>query len=280
MTGRRGLALGSAALAAALAVNSLLGPLVTGAIEYRFSETLVHQGIGLDFVSLTLVAPLLVAAAVLARRGHPAAPALALGPGAYAAYMSVQYVIGPEYTALPGNNERFFLLHLGLLVLGLALAVRAWAAADPAGLPPRSRRGERRWGGALLLLGTLLILRYAPILVGLSTGGLRVPEYRENPTSFLLIAVMDLGVFAPAALAAGVGLRRGRPWAKTALHGVVGWFGLVGPAVAAMAVTMWRRGDPTASPVRTAAFLAVGVVLAGLAVQLQRPLFRRERGEG
>lgn len=279
MRRRRGLALASAALAAALAANSLLGPLVTGAIEYRFSETLVHQGIGLDFVSLVLVAPLLAAASVLARRGHAAAPPLALGPAAYSAYMAVQYVVGPEYTTLPGNNERFFLVHLGILVLGLTLAVRAWSAADPTELPPRSARGERFWSGVLLLLGALLLLRYAPILVGLTTGGLGVPEYRENPTSFLLIAVMDLGVFTPAAVAAGFGLRRGHGWAKKALHGVVGWLGLVGPAVAAMAVTMRLAGDPTASPGRTVAFVGVGAVLAGLSIRLLAPLFRGVRGE-
>lgn len=279
MRRRRGLALGSVTLAAALAANSLLGPLVAGVIRYRFSETLVHQGVGLDFVSLAFVAPILAVAAVLAWRGHAAAPVLALGPAAYSAYMAVQYVVGPEYTALPGNNERFFLLHLGLLILGLTLAARAWAAADPAELPPSSARGERLWGCVLLLLGALLLLRYAPILVGLTTGGLGVPEYRENPTSFLLIAVMDLGVFTPAAIAAGFGLRRGQGWAKKALHGVVGWLGLVGPAVAAMAVTMRLAGDPTASPGRTVAFVGVGAALAALSIRLLAPLFRGVRRE-
>jgi hypothetical protein len=39
--------------------------------------------------------------------------------------MSIQYVVGPEYLTLPGNNERFFVLHLALLIAGLTSAVGA-----------------------------------------------------------------------------------------------------------------------------------------------------------
>jgi non-ribosomal peptide synthetase component F len=46
------------------------------------------------------------------------------------------------------------------------------------------------------------------------------------------------------------------------LHAVVGWFALVPPSVAAMAVVMWARNDPHAS-VPTALMLSVVSVAFG-----------------
>jgi hypothetical protein len=207
--GHRGLAIGLITLGTGLLANSLLGPLIGGVIRYRFSETPVNQGIGLDAASLGLVAPLSIGAGILALRGHPAAPVLALGPAVYAAYMSVQYAVGPEYLVLPGNNERFFPFHLGLFILATVIAVRAWATIDREALPSMSRRATRWFGGILLVLGALLFLRYLPGLIDLMGGQPSVPEYLENPTTFFLIALMDLGVFLPAAVGAGIAQGRG-----------------------------------------------------------------------
>src|SRR3954453_20408866 len=90
------LARGRVGLAAGLALLAVLGPLLTGAVDYRVSETLRDQTIGLDAVSLCLVAPLALVAAALVRRGRAAGPALALPVGLYTAYMLAQYVLGPE----------------------------------------------------------------------------------------------------------------------------------------------------------------------------------------
>jgi hypothetical protein len=79
------LAVGLIALGLGLAVNSLLGPLVTEVIRHRYSQTLLNQAIGLNAVSLLIVAPLAIARGVLTLRGHPAGPVLAWPPAAYAA---------------------------------------------------------------------------------------------------------------------------------------------------------------------------------------------------
>ena len=75
----------------------VLGPLGTETIQYPFTGTLLNQMIGLEVVTVALVAPLALAAGLLALRGHRAAPFLGFGPAAYTAYMFVQYVLGPEY---------------------------------------------------------------------------------------------------------------------------------------------------------------------------------------
>lgn len=98
------------------------------------------------------------------------------------------------------------------------------------------------------------------------------PAYRENPTSFLLIAFMDLGIALPGSVAAGIALRRGRAWARKALYLILGWFALVGCAVAAMAVVMRVKGDPPMSTGEMAAFLALALGLGSLAGELYRPV--------
>lgn len=93
----RRVAHGLLALAVGLAANSLLGPLAAEVIEYRFSDTLVNQGIGLDAVALLGAVPQAVVAAVLVRRGHPAGPVLGFIPSTFAAYMAPQYIVGPYW---------------------------------------------------------------------------------------------------------------------------------------------------------------------------------------
>ena len=59
-TSNRSLALACFALALGVALNSLLGPLVTGVIDYRYTETFENQGIGLDAFALAIATPLLL----------------------------------------------------------------------------------------------------------------------------------------------------------------------------------------------------------------------------
>jgi heme/copper-type cytochrome/quinol oxidase subunit 3 len=62
--------------------------------------------------------------------------------------------------------------------------------------------------------------------------------------------------------------------AHKALYTLVGWFGLVGPAVAAMAIAMDANNDPNASASNTAFMIALGIAFLTLAVYVYRPLFR------
>src|SRR5918995_1854758 len=106
-------------LAAGLVANSLLGPMVADAIDYPWSESMRNQAIGLEAVSMFVVAPLCFLAGVLAIRGRRSAPFVAFGPPAYTAYMFLQYVIGPEYHSYPAVLP----LHLALFILGVGIAV-------------------------------------------------------------------------------------------------------------------------------------------------------------
>ena len=271
---RRWLATGLAAIGVGLALVAVLGPLGTEAIDYRVTETLRNQTIGLDIVSLVLVAPLSLLAAVLVLRGHLAGFAFAPAIGAYTSYMLLQYVLGPDYASLPGNNERLFPLCLFLFASGWMVALHAWRAV-PAGELPRAGRPNRAIALVLAVLGFVTFVRYVPALADWMSA---VPEdevYVAGPDFAWAIALLDLGIFLPATVAACVGLFRGASWALKLTYAVVGWFGLVGAAVAAMAIAMYVNDDPTASGGNTVFMVALGVAFALFALFLYRPLARR-----
>ncbi len=271
---RTGLARLLVALAVGLAANSILGPLVLDVIDYRYSDSLVNQGIGLDAVALLGAAPIAIVAAALVHGRHPAGPLVAFVPATFAAYMTPQYVIGPDYLGLPGNNERFFVFHLALFVTALATVVTAWRSVDRGRLRPDTEAGDRR--RSLVLIGVaafILLGRWLAGVVDLLGGDPTGTDYRENPTAYLLIGLLDLGVVVPASIATAVGLRRHIRWARVASYAVIGWFTLVPASVAAMAVVMQLNDDPNATTGATLLFvIAAGVFTTGAAL-LYRPMF-------
>jgi hypothetical protein len=271
MRAHRGIGWGLIVLAVGLAANSLLGPLASDVIAYRYGTSMTNQGIGLDAVALLLVAPVAALAGVVTLRGHAAGPVLGLGPAAFVAYMVPQYVVGPDYQRLPGNNERFFGFHLTLFVLAVALLLAAWQAIDWR-LPPASRAEDRRRAWVMAGVAAFIVVRWTPVVLALAAGGDAGPGYRDNPTALMLVALLDLGLVVPAAVTVAVGLRRGAAWARKGAYAVIGWFALVPVSVAAMAVTMQLRGDPDASTAESVGLGAAALIFLAAAAWLYRPL--------
>lgn len=263
------------ALGLGLIANSLLGPFVADAIRYPLSESVLNQTTGLEAVSLLLVAPLCILAGVLAIRGRAVAPLVAFGPAAYSAYMFLQYVVGPEYRYYP----RVLPMHLALFTLGGGIAVAAWSAIDSEQLPRMTRRSERRHGVLLLVLAAFIVSRYLPALFAGRDDPLPA-EFRAEVSMYWSIFLLDLGVVVPATIAAAVALIRGTDWGRKALYVVFGWFALVPPSVAAMAIVMVAKDDPNASAGQAIVLTVVALLFAALAVRLYRPMvFGRELHE-
>jgi hypothetical protein len=262
---------GMLALSVGLACNALLGPLALDVIRYHFGASMTNQGIGLDAVTLLLVAPMAAIAGILTLRGRRAGRMLGLGPAAFAVYMVPQYVIGPVYDRLPGNNERFLLFHLALFVLGVGVFVAAWAAIDGR-LPPESRLADRRRAWVMAGVAVFIVLRWSPVVVALASGRDGGAAYRDNPTAQLLIAILDLGLVVPATVAVAVGLWLGASWARKGAYAVIGWFALVPVSVAAMAITMQVRGDPDGSLASSLGLTVVALVFLVAAAALYVPL--------
>ena len=230
-------------LAGLLVLNSLLGPLLLGVVDYPISASMTNQLLGLEVVTLVLVVPWTVLTGVMALRRDPRAPLLALGPTSYTAYMFVQYVVGPEY----GAYSWAVLFHVGMVALSGGLALSAWGRAQRQSVPPITLRQRRRISLVLMGLAAFVLLRYLPAFVGAVTREPIATELRDARTFFWSIVLLDLGVVVPVTVAAAVALVRGTPAGHRALYGVVGWFALVPPSVAAMAAVMLVRDDPHAS---------------------------------
>jgi hypothetical protein len=255
-------------LAAGLLLNTVVGPLVLGLVDYPISSTMLNQLLGLELVTIFLVVPWTVCAGVLALRDHPAAPYVAFGPAAYSAYMLVQYVLGPEYV----DYSLVVMFHVAMTTLSGGLTLWSWSATRAAPVPVLSPRRERAYGAVLLGMAGFVLLRYAPVFAGAVTGAPLPAEFADAATFYWSIVLLDLGVVVPATALGGLALLRGRRTGHRALYCAVGWFALVPPSVAAMAVVMLVDGDPNASLSTTLLLLLAAVGFGWFAVRVAGPL--------
>jgi hypothetical protein len=258
-------------LAAALLVNSLIGPLALDLVDYPITATLQNQLIGLEVVTVGLVVPWCGYAGIRALRGEPGSALLAFGPAAYTVYVFVQYVLGPEY----GAYRTVALFHLGLVTLSGGLTLWAWALSRTTALPARSERTERVYGAVMVGLALFVVLRYASAITG-SFSATPIPEeFAAARTFYWSIYLLDLGVVVPATVVGAVALLRGRELGRRALYAVTGWFALVPPSVTAMAVVMLAKGDPNASVATVVTLTVASLVFGAFAVHVYRPLVPR-----
>ena len=255
-------------LAGVLLLNSILGPLVLKVASYPITNGMENQLIGLEVVTVLLVAPWAALAGLAALHGRPAAPVLGFAPSAYAAYMFVQYVLGPEYT----HYSITALAQVGVFVLATGLMLASWSLSRQVALPPMRAAQATRNGILMFALAAFVLLRYSSAVVGAFTGTHLEGEFADERTFFWSIFLLDLGIVVPSTVAAGVALVRGAAVGQRALYAVVGWFALVPPSVAAMAVVMWARNDQHSS-VPTVFMLSVASLAFGtFAWHTLRPL--------
>jgi hypothetical protein len=217
--------------------------------------------------------------ALVAARGHPAAPLLAGGVGVFALYTYAQVVIGQEYLRLPGNVEGFFPLLLAIFIVAEAVVVLAWRSV-PAALPPPSHRVERAVAFALLLVAMFLVVgqHLRPMIIAWQNPT-ALTEYSSSPTPFWMVKLMDLGIIVPAALTIGIGLWRHAHWARRAAYVLLTGYTCLAVSVTAMAALMNVRNDPDASPTLATGFGVFALVFVVLSALLYRPLFTTARSQ-
>jgi hypothetical protein len=255
-------------------VGAVLGPLALDVLHYRTSASGLDQIRGSDLAAVAVVAPVCLWVGALARRGHPAAPVLALAPGGFAVYIWTQLLIGSEWSRYTGNVEWFAPLLLGIVGVGVAVTVRAARAVRAQPRLRWSRRMERATGVLMLVVAGFVVvgihlsqlvdaLRDQPVGAALLT----------TPNAFWVVKAMDLGFVAPASLLMGIGLLRRRSWARAPAAAVLGGYALLGWSVAAMGWSMVRGGAVDASPGLAVGATAVAAAVTGYAAAVYRPLF-------
>ena len=256
-------------LAAGLAANVILGPLGFGLIDWRVSPNGLNQTYGADAAMLLLVVPAALAAAWLWWRGHRLGAPLALGAGLAALYYGIAEVLGPDYIRYAGNNERYFPLFLGVIILGWTAAARAWTRLDPE--PPQPPLWLARGLAVVLALGGALIgFAWLAQLAQISATGTVTAEYLEAPSAFWTIRIVDLGFIVPICLGVGLGLWRGNAVAIKAAYGVIAFMVLQAAAVLAMGGVMLWRDDPAASAALVYALVPITLALVACALALFR----------
>lgn len=261
------------ALAAGLAANSLLGPLVAGVISYPLSETVLNMTLGLEAVSLIIVAPMSALAAVLVFRGSQIGPITAIPPAAYTSYMFVQYIIGPEYVEYPP----VILFHLGMFILSGIILVYSWTHLQIEDIPPIPPQKTRIYSAVLLLLVLFVSFSYLFAVPRILTGGTIPAEYLNDPSVYWTVFLLDLGIVVPITVAVSMGLLRGTGWARKAIYGLVGWYALVTTAVLTLFVSLLVHGDPNVTVGIVIALSIATLVIIAFMVLLYRPLFRHRR---
>ena len=267
------LGVGLFALGTLIVGYAVLGPLVLNVIHFRTSASGLNQVRGADLAALAVVAPACMAVGVLAWRGHPAAPVLALAPAIFSMYTYSQLVLANEYQRVPGNIEVFFPLLLVMFWLAAAITVGSVGLVRSAALPPWSRRLESGTGVLLVVIAAFVLFGlHLPTLVDAMGPTPSSLAYLDAPTAFWVVKFYDLGIVVPAAVVVGVGLLRRRRWARTSAYAIIGGYVLIGWSVAGMAATMLLDGDPDASVGLLAGFVTLAVALSVFAGFLYRPL--------
>jgi hypothetical protein len=159
-----------------------------------------------------------------------------------------------------------------LFVLSGVVAIGSWSTADAANWPMMTTRLARRQANVMLVLAGFIVSRYLPAIAGSWNQAAIAPEFAREPGMFWSILTLDLGVVVPATVYASVALRRGSPAAAKAVYAVLGWFALVPPSVAAMALVMVLNHDPNGSVGQVVVFAAATAVFWVFAYRVFRPL--------
>jgi hypothetical protein len=254
-------AVGSAALGLSVAALALLGPMAGEVVRYRVPPSLRAELAGSDLVTVGLIAPLAVLAAVLARRGSPLGPLLALGPASASWYLLAALLLGADRSGrFPGNDEVLLPLLVALLVLASAVAAGAWRA-----VPRRRVVFDHPTGvllGVLLLLLCLVDLfgRYLPAWLDVVEGR-GAGDYARGPGFWWALAVLHLALALPAAAVTGIGLLRRARWAGLPAFGLSGGLALVALAATARSVAAMAHGEDRFAA-GTAVWLAVQVLVS------------------
>jgi hypothetical protein len=209
------------ALMAVIAISSLGGVFLERTLYWRDLPYWTTQVFTQDLANLVVVLPLLGLSAVGVRRGSPAAFVVWLGLILFLVYVYACYGFALRF-------NRMFLVHclaFGLCVYALTVALRS-VDAD---YVRRRFSGRHTRAAAWFLVGTgfamcLFWLAVAIPAVAADT----LPDYAiENGYVTSPIHMLDLGIFFPGLIVAGLLLRSGRPYGFVA-----------GPALLVFSVVM------------------------------------------
>ena len=262
--------------AAVLVALVALGPLFTGTIEYRTSESAVFQTEGQDLANLFVITPILLLGGVLHLMRREGAKYLLVLPPITLMYVGISYGIGQEWSdpSYTGNVENYAWLFLVLVIGGLLLLVGALSLFAPSDAPEFGKKGLRVYVALMAIFLLVFAMMWLSELVEvMSTGGTESGNYESTPTLWWTIRFLDLGVTIPLGYLALFLLlsnpRRSYPLVLL----FFGFFVTMGTAVCAMGWIMYFNDDPEMQSASLVVFTSLAMLsYAGLLYMVKEKL--------
>lgn len=268
---------GATAIICAIVLLALvvLGPLGTGSIEYRSSESAIMQIEGNDLTNLIVMVPLLLIGGALALMRRDGAKYFLILTPITVMYYALSVGIGQEWGNVnyPGNVERYFFLFLALIIGGLILLVGSLSMFSRRDAPKFRTKGLRVFVGLtvlfLLLFGAMWVMQTIEVI---NTGDMADGSYSAAPTSFWAIRYLDLGISIPVGFIASFMLLSKPERAYSLVLLFFGFFVTTATAVNAMALMQLLNNDPAAQSLGPgiAIFAILGALSYGLLYYMVR----------
>ena len=209
---------------------------------YRDTPSVVAQAVAQDLVSLAVVLPTLIVAAVLASRGSLRARLVWLGALAYVVYTYVVFAFDIRFNAL-------FLVYVALLGCALYALIGGFVTADVEGIKA-CFTDDTPVKAISIYLGVFGVLFYvlwlSEIVPALLTGA--IPEsIQEDGTPTNGVHVVDMAWILPALGITAISLWRKQALGYTLAGAILAYLVLLILAILAMAVLV-GEGQPISVP--------------------------------
>lgn len=232
--------------------GSTLGILFEDSIYSKETANWAAQSVGQDIANL-IAFPALLVFAMAARRGSLRAYLGWLGLLVYSAYTYTIYAFDAHFGPL-------FLLWVAVFGLSVYALIGGTAALDPALVKRRFTAAVpiRLTSRLLIGIGLVFYLLWLSEIVPPMVAGTTPEAVREAGLFTNPVHVLDLALFLPAAVAAGVLLARWQPWGFVLAPVVLVAMVFLGVGIASLMIITAARGLDSAP--------GVGVAITALAV--------------
>lgn len=249
--------------AAVLVAIAALGPLGTGDIEYRTSQSGVWQLEGQDVANLIVITPaLLIGSISYIFRRDSSKYFLILTPITLM-YAGMSIGIGQEWgnPEYPGNIEKYSWLFLILVIGGLILLVATLSMFSKEDCPHFRPRGLRIYVAVMSLFLLLFAMMWISELIEvISTGSTSSGSYEATPTVWWVVRYFDLGITIPLGFIALFLLLKQREASYSIVLLAFGFFVTTGTAVNSMGWIMFINDDPELQPQALLIFMALAIL--------------------
>jgi len=252
--------------AAVLVVIAALGPLGTGDIEYRTSQSGVWQLEGQDVANLIVMVPALLIGSIFYLFRRDGSKYFLILTPITLMYAGMSIGIGQEWgnPEYPGNIEKYSWLFLILVIGGLILLVATLSMFSKEDCPHFRPRGLRIYVAVMSIFLLLFAMMWiSELFEVISTGSTSSGSYEATPTVWWVVRYFDLGITIPLGFIALFLLLKRPESSYSIVLLAFGFFVTMGTAVSSMGWIMFINDDPELQPPALLIFMSLALLSYG-----------------